>query len=220
MEVGTMMNHYYTTAIGKKKTNGEAGFQIKEAAETKEQTEAEKMEQFKKEFYEELSKITTHGTVPNAAVNISEEAFQNMQADPEYRDKVLSLIKRDWGDSYSPRSCSVLITVGATLDDYRGDSWPVGYDSGFQMRSINSFYKRTDERKEAHREQLEEYNEKRLQAKKLKEKLLKEQVARQELDKKRAEQSWKQERQLSQAAAAYEANVILETPTEGIWGAR
>ena len=104
------------------------------------------MELFKKEFYEDLSKITNHRTVSNAAVNISEEAFKAMKDDPQYREKVLSLIQRDWGDSYAPRNCSVLITVGATLNEYRADSWPVGYDSEFDMRSQNSFYKRTSEK--------------------------------------------------------------------------
>ena len=78
-------------------------------------SEAEEMELFKKEFYEDLSKITNHRTVSNAAVNISGEAFKAMKDDPQYREKVLSLIQRDWGDSYAPRNCSVLITVGATL---------------------------------------------------------------------------------------------------------
>ena len=110
-------------------------------------SEAEEMELFKKEFYEDLSKITNHRTVSNAAVNISEEAFKAMKEAPQYREKVLSLIQRDWGDSYAPRNCSVLITVGATLNEYRADSWPVGYDSEFDMRSQNSFYKRTSEKK-------------------------------------------------------------------------
>ncbi len=72
---------------------------------------------FKKEFYEDLSKVTNHRTVSNAAVNISEAAFKAMKDDPQYREKVLSLIQRDWGDSYAPRNCSVLITVGSTLNE-------------------------------------------------------------------------------------------------------
>ena len=39
------------------------------------------MELFKKEFYEDLSKITNHWTVSNAAVNISGEAFKAMKDD-------------------------------------------------------------------------------------------------------------------------------------------
>ena len=57
-------------------------------------SEAEEMELFKKEFYEDLSKITKHRTVSNAAVNISGEAFKAMKDDPQYREKVLSLIQR------------------------------------------------------------------------------------------------------------------------------
>ena len=103
-------------------------------------SEAEAMTAFKKEFYDDLSKITNHRTVSNMAVNISEEAFQAMKDDPEYRSKVLQLIQHDWGDSYAPRNCSVLITVGTSIKDYRADSWPVGYDSEFYARSQNSFY--------------------------------------------------------------------------------
>ena len=55
-------------------------------------TKAEEMELFKKEFYEDLSKVTNHRTVSNAAVNISEAAFKAMKEDPQYREKVLSLI--------------------------------------------------------------------------------------------------------------------------------
>ena len=122
-------------------------------------SEAEEMQLFKKEFYEELTKIVCNPTVSNAAVNISEAAFKAMKEDPQYREKVLSLIQRDWGDSYAPRNCSVLITVGATLNEYRADSWPVGYDSEFDVRSQNSFYKRTSEKKDRQKELLEEYLE-------------------------------------------------------------
>ena len=123
-------------------------FALEKTGSTQELSEAEEMELFKKEFYEDLSKVTNHRTVSNAAVNISEAAFKAMKEDPQYREKVLSLIQRDWGDSYAPRNCSVLITVGATLNEYRADSWPVGYDSEFDVRSQNSFYKRTSEKKD------------------------------------------------------------------------
>ena len=158
-------------------------------------SEAEEMELFKKEFYEDLSKITNHRTVSNAAVNISGEAFKAMKDDPQYREKVLSLIQRDWGDSYAPRNCSVLITVGATLNEYRADSWPVGYDSEFDMRSQNSFYKRTSEKKDRQKELLEEYLEKRAQAKKQQLEMLNKKIAKMELERSRQTQSWNSERQ-------------------------
>ena len=115
-------------------------------------SKAEEMQLFKKEFYEDLSKIICNPTVSNAAVNISDAAFQAMKDDPEYRAQVLSLLQRDLGASYAPRNCSVLITVGASLDQYRADSWPVGNDSEFHTRSKGSFW---EQRMERHKKYME-----------------------------------------------------------------
>ena len=135
-------------------------------------SKAEEMQLFKKEFYTDLSKIVGHPTVSNAAVNISDAAFQAMKDDPEYRSQVLSLLQRDLGASYAPRNCSVLITVGTSLDQYRADSWPVGNDSEFRLRSKDSFFKRTSENRDRQKELLEEYQEKKLQAKRRQQRLL------------------------------------------------
>ena len=135
-------------------------------------SKAEEMQLFKKEFYTDLSKIVGHPTVSNAAVNISDAAFQAMKDDPEYRAQVLALLQRDLGASYAPRNCSVLITVGTSLDQYRADSWPVGNDSEFRLRSKDSFFKRTSESRDRQKELLEEYQEKKLQAKRRQQRLL------------------------------------------------
>lgn len=110
------------------------------------------MQLFKKEFYEELSKIVINPTVSNAAVNISDAAFQAMKDDPEYRAQVLSLLKRDLGASFAPRNCSLLITVGTSLEQYRADSWPVVNDAEFYERSADSFWER---RMESHKKFME-----------------------------------------------------------------
>lgn len=151
--------------------------QVNETEKTEKMTREEELEIFKKEFYEELTKINNHRTVSNMAINISEDAFKKMKEDPKYKEKVLNLIKRDWGDSYDPRNCSVLITVGSSLSDYRADSWPVGYDSEFGIRSRDSFYKKTNEsKKDKQNELLEEYLQKRQEAKRIGKKLLNEKI--------------------------------------------
>lgn len=211
---GVGQSYYQNNVETKKNTknvNGTEKFALEKTDGTKELSEAEEMEIFKKEFYEELSKITNHRTVSNAAVNVSEAAFKAMKDDPQYREKILSLIQRDWGDSYAPRNCSVLITVGATLNEYRGDSWPVGYDSEFGIRSQDSFYKRTSDKKDSQKELLEEYLEKRAQVKKQQQEMLNEKIAKQEQERSRLLQSWNNERLLSKASNAYEANVLTET---------
>ena len=124
----------------------------KSAQQKSELYEAEEMQLFKKEFYEDLSKIICNPTVSNAAVNISDEAFQAMKDDPEYRAQVLSLLQRDLGASFAPRNCSILITVGTNLNQYRADSWPVGNDSEFHSHSKGSFW---EQRMENHKKYME-----------------------------------------------------------------
>lgn len=152
-----------------------------ETDNTKELSEAEEMAIFKKEFYDELSRINNHRTVSNMAINISEDAFKKMKEDPQYKQQILNLVQRDWGDSYAPRNCSVMITVGSSLNDYRADSWPVGYDSEFDIRSKNSFYKKTSEsKKDKQKELLEEYLEKRQAAKRITQEILDKKLQKEE----------------------------------------
>ena len=215
---GVGQNYYQNNMETKRNTknvNSADKFALEKTGSTQELSEAEEMEQFKKEFYEDLSKVTNHRTVSNAAVNISEAAFRAMKEDPQYKEKVLSLIQRDWGDSYAPRNCSVLITVGATLNEYRADSWPVGYDSEFDVRSQNSFYKKTSEKKDKQKEILEEYLEKRAQAKRQQQELLDERAAKAEQERSRLEKAWAGSRQMAAASSAYESNVMMETAVSG-----
>ncbi|MGY3666280.1 MAG: hypothetical protein ACXAHE_21230 [Roseburia sp. 1XD42-69] len=215
---GIGQNYYQNNVKTKRNTknvNGTEKFALEKTGSTQELSEAEEMEMFKKEFYEDLSKVTNHRTVSNAAVNISEAAFKAMKEDPQYREKVLSLIQRDWGDSYAPRNCSVLITVGATLNEYRADSWPVGYDSEFDVRSQNSFYKRTSEKKDRQKELLEEYLEKRAQAKRQQQEMLNEKIAKAEQERSRLANAWVGDRQMAAASNAYESNVMMGTVAGG-----
>lgn len=180
----TVQNNYWressTVTGARNKQSGEKVFskelsakQISEAEKTEQMTPEEELEVFKKEFYDELSRINNHRTVSNMAINISEDAFKKMKEDPQYKQQILNLVQRDWGDSYAPRNCSVMITVGSSLNDYRADSWPVGYDSEFDIRSKNSFYKKTSEsKKDKQKELLEEYLEKRQAAKRKTQELL------------------------------------------------
>lgn len=210
---GVGQNYYQNnvaTAKSTKSVNSTEKFALEKTSGTQELSEAEEMELFKKEFYEDLSKITIHKTLNNVAINISEAGFKAMKDDPAYREKILSLLQRDLGSSLA-RNCSAVFTVGATLSEYRGDSWPVGYDSEFYARSQNSFFKKTSEKKDRQKELLEEYLEKRAQAKKQQQKMLNEKVAKMELERSRLSQSWNSERQMAKASSAYDANIMTET---------
>ena len=180
-----------------------------ETGNTKELSEAEEMAIFKKEFYAEIDKIPRNRTITNVAINISEEAFKNMKDDPEYREKILSALKRDLTSSFAPLEASMVLTVGATAKDYRGDSWSgVNNQSEFFARSQNSFYKKTSNKKDRQKELLEEYLEKREQE------MLNEKIAKQEQERSRLLRSWNNERLLSKASNAYEANAMTEAVTD------
>ena len=101
MSISGVGQNYYqnnvTSAKNKKNMNG-----TEETGGMRELTEAEEMAAFKKEFYAELDRIPRDRTIANVAVNISEEAFKNMKADPEYRAKIMSALQRDLTSSFAP----------------------------------------------------------------------------------------------------------------------
>ena len=90
----------------------------------------------------------------------------------------------------------------------------MGYDSEFDVRSQNSFYKRTSDKKANQKELLEEYLEKRAQVKKQQQEMLNAKIAKQGQERSRLLQSWNNERLLSKASIAYEANVLTEAVTD------
>ena len=211
---GVGQNYYQNNVPATKSKKGVNS--TEETGSMRELSEAEEMAAFKKEFYAELEKIPKDRTIANVAINISEEAFKNMKNDPEYRKKVLSLIERDMTGSVAPApDCSLVITVGATSKDYRADGWSVDNDSEFYVRSQNSFYKRTSEKKDRQKELLEEYLEKRAQVKKQQQEMLNEKIAKAEQDRSRLAKAWSSERQMAKASSTYDANVMTETAACG-----
>ena len=213
---GVGQSYYQNNVATTKNVNNTEKFVLEKTESTRELSEAEEMELFKKEFYAELERIPKNRTITNLAVNISEEAFKNMKADPAYRAKIMSALQRDLTSSFAPLKASLLITVGATEKDYRGDSWSgPNNDSEFFARSQDSFYKKTSGQKDRQKELLEKYREKRAQTKKQQQKLMDEKIAKLELERSRLFCSWSNERQMAMASNAYDINVVTETVTGG-----
>ena len=212
---GVGQSYYQNNVATTRNVNNTEKFALEKTESTRELSEAEEMAIFKKEFYAEIDKIPKDRTKANVAINISEEAFKNMKADPKYREQMLSVIRRDMTGSVAPApDCSMVITVGATAKDYRADSWSVNNDSEFYARSQNSFYKKTSNKKDRQKKLLEEYLEKRAQVKKQQQEMLNEKIAKQEQERSRLLRSWNKERLLSKASNVYEANIMTETVTD------
>ena len=213
---GVGQNFYRNNVETTKNANSTEKFALEKTGNTKGLSEAEEMELFKKEFYAELERIPRDRTIANVAVNISEEAFKNMKDDPEYRAKIMSALQRDLTSSFAPLKASLLITVGATEKDYRGDSWSgPNNDSEFFARSQDSFYKKTSGQKDRNKELLEEYLEKRAQAKRQQQELLDEKIAKAEQERSRLAKAWAGDRQMAAASSAYESNIMTETAAGG-----
>ena len=213
---GIGQNYYQNNAATTKNINNTEKFALEKTESTRELSEAEEMVIFKKEFYAEIDKIPRDRTIANVAINISEEAFKNMKADPKYREQMLSVIRRDMTGSVAPApDCSMVITVGATAKDYRADSWSVNNDSEFYARSQDSFYKKTSGQKDRNKELSEEYLEKRAQVKKRQQELLDEKIAKQEQERSRMAKAWAGDRQMAAAFNAYDANIMTETAAGG-----
>ncbi len=216
---GVGQNFFQNNVETKKNTknvNGMEKFVPEKMGSTQELSEAEEMELFKKEFYAELERIPKNRTIINLAVNISEEAFENMKANPEYRAKIMSALQRDLTSSFAPLKASLLITVGATEKDYRGDSWSgPNNHSEFFARSQDSFYKKISGHEDRNKELLEEYLEKRAQAKRQQQELLDEKIAKAEQERSRLAKVWAGERQMTKASSAYDANIMTETVADG-----
>ena len=212
---GVGQSYYQNNVATTKNVNNTEKFALEKTESTRELSAAEEMELFKKEFYAELERIPKNRTITNLAVNISEEAFKNMKDDPEYRAKIMSALQRDLTSSFAPLKVSLLITVGATEKDYRGDSWSgPNNDSEFFARSQDSFYKKTSGQKDRNKELLEEYLEKRAQAKRQQQELLNEKIVKAEQERSRLAKAWAGERQMA-ASNAYDANVMTETVADG-----
>ena len=214
---GVGQNFYRNNVETTKNANSTEKFALEKTGNTKELSEAEEMELFKKEFYAELERIPRDKTIANVAVNISEEAFKNMKADPKYREQMLSVIRRDMTGSVAPApDCSLVITVGATAKDYRADGWSVNNDSEFYARSQDSFFKKTSGKKDRNKELLEEYLKKRVQAKRQQQELLDEKAVKAEQERSRLAKAWSSKQQMAKASSVYELNMMTETALDGI----
>ena len=93
-------------------------------------------EEYKFYIYQQIAGIPMHPSQKWDAVcvNISEEGFAAMQADPAYEKWVLDTLRRDFAwhnpwSTYAGGSYRVHY-FGATKEEYRGDSFPMGFRNG------------------------------------------------------------------------------------------
>ena len=112
-----------------------------ERAEAAEKVEAAfrdnmSLDEYKQYIYEKISRIPMHPSqmMRSVCVHISDAGFEAMKKDPEYERWVLDVLRKDfsyqdpWAD-VAGESFAVH-RFGATRQEYRGDSWYLGFRGG------------------------------------------------------------------------------------------
>lgn len=133
-------------------------------------TENMTMEEYKQYIYDKISQLTINPSrmQDTISINISEAGFEAMKNDPEYEEWVLNYLQEDF-NCYNPWTsacggCYCVKYIGATKEEYHGESWYAGYQNGtgkslYDEKSQDSFWERRAERKQRLEEQYEELQE-------------------------------------------------------------
>lgn len=185
------------------------------------------MDEYKQYIHDKISQMTMNPSrmQDTISINISEAGFEAMKNDPEYEKWVLDYLQKDF-NCYNPWTsscggCYCVKYIGATKEEYRGESWYAGYQNGkgtslYNEKSQDSFWERRAERKQRLEEQYEELQEKKALAKRLAqeqyyEELLTRKTENSQLQQQMIEQKYYQSSIAKEtASAAYEANVLVE----------
>ena len=117
------------------------------------------MEEYKEYISDRLSRIPMHPSQMqnSVAIHISEAGFEAMKNDPEYEEWVIGWLEKDMACN-NPWSgiCGgqyVVHYIGATKEEYRGQSWYPAYQNGkgeslFNQKAEGSFWERRLKRQE------------------------------------------------------------------------
>ena len=183
------------------------------------------MEEYKQYIYDKISQIPMHPSrmQESISINISEAGFEAMKNDPEYEEWVLNDLRTGWAqpDRWSGICGGAYSTIyyGATKEECHAEMWSAGYQNGsgkslFDSKVKDSFWERRVEQKKRIEEQVKEQQEKKTLAKKLAQEQYVAELLAKKANSSQLLQSWNNERLLSKASNAYEANVMTETVTD------
>lgn len=109
-------------------------------------TKEQEMELFQKEFWEEVARIPKTSTLDHLAIHITDKGWERMKEEPEYREKMMGLIRRDTTGSFV-RQVNSIITIGATDSEYRAHSWSSESDEFWGKVKKDSYMEARKKRK-------------------------------------------------------------------------
>ncbi|MGN0345886.1 MAG: hypothetical protein ACI4DU_01240 [Lachnospiraceae bacterium] len=207
MSIGGVGQNYYhnnvETKRNTKNVNGTEKFALEKTGSTQELSEAEELELFKKEIWNEINSMPWGA---NTSIQITDEAFRKMMEDGEFKNKMMKIVRED--AIGSNKMCGGTL-INIDENGYKGYSYmadhakEAGTAFSAHSKDKDAFYVKKAEKKREYMKLLEE--------KRLKQELLDEKIAKSELERSRLAKTWAGDRQRAKASNAYDANVVTET---------
>ena len=201
--------YQYTGRTRKNVVSGESF--TERTAQTQEVSDAEKLENFKKEILNEINSMPWGA---NISIQITDGAFRKMMEDGEFKNKMIKIIREDAVGSN--KMCGGTL-INIDENGYRGYSYMADHakeaGSAFAAHSKDkdAFYVKKAEKK---REYMKLLEEKRAQAERQRQELLDEKIAKAEQERSRLAKAWSSKQQKA-ASNAYESNIMTETAADG-----
>ena len=160
----------------------QAAGQTSEAAATQEISEVDEMTAFKLEIYKELAEIDsmTAASVLTNSIHITEDGFQRMKDDPEYRKEIMDWLRADARDSHKvPFDCHVTTTITSAGATSYGISDTATTPQWVNSKADGAFY-HSDRRAEQRKRNSEYVEEERLKRELMQKMILKKSIDRKE----------------------------------------
>ncbi len=194
------MGAYQYTGRTQKNVVSGASF-TERTAQIQEVSDAEKLENFKKEIWNEINSMPWGA---NTSIQITDGAFRKMMEDGEFKNKMMKIIREDAVGSN--KMCGGTL-INIDENGYKGYSYMADHakeaGSAFAAHSKDkdAFYVKKAEKKRA-------------QAKRQQQELLDEKIAKAEQERSRLAKAWSSKQQKA-ASNAYESNIMTETVADG-----
>ena len=137
MAVSGVVQSYYQNFVATTKSTKSVN-STEETDSTQELSEAEKLEAFKKEIWNELDSLSWGSSI---SIQITDEAFEKMMNDSEFKNKMMNLIREDSRGSHS--MCGGTL-INIDENGYSGYSYMADHakeaNAAYESHSKDSFY--------------------------------------------------------------------------------
>lgn len=201
---GAGQNYYQNNIVATKSTKGIN--RTEETNNAQELSEAEKLENFKKEIWNKIDSFSWNKSM-NISIQITDRAFKRMMKDSDFKDRMLGVIKKESIAAQPPGNTSLTWIDESGYKGYSYIDVPAG-EAAFKAHSNDkdSFYVKKAKKNNDNND-LTEYYEKQRREREFQQELR----GKEYFQHKEMTRYWNKRQS---AAASYESNVVTETVTD------